>query len=1604
MRVHRHLRRSPIFLLAIWILASAAGRVTAAPPTVLSYQGNLATADQEAVDGVLTFTFRLFDDAETGAVLWSETLTDVVVEAGHFSVLLGESTTFASEGLDFSIPYYLEIEVGGEVLTPRVPLTAAPYAMSADRLTPEAIGDGLALGAGGVVSVQGVVSGMIVDGTIADADVAADAAIAPTKIAGTAVTLNGIETLTGKTLDLPVIRVADSALTVVDNDAPDRTLQLELGLLTPGAPRTLSVPDADGTLVLEHTEQSLTGKLLNADANTFTNLRLGAFATDALVTDLHGSPPAAHTSLPTALAVREYVDSIADGQDTLAELDDVLAGAPADADLLVYNGTHWTSTTVSGDALLSETGVWTIAPDAVALGDDTTGDYVRSLVGGDAVMVGGARAEGADLTLDLMVDNASLGIDTAGLHVRPSGIGPEHIHSAVAGSGLTGGDGSPLDVVTGHGLSSGTEGVGLVLGNDSLALDADGLRVGVLGAEHLAHGSVTDAHVATDAGITDTKLATIQTAGKVAGSAVQLAPDGGLEDSGGLAVKLDGAGLVSGPGGLSLAPLSDDQIPDSVTASRYLPLEGGALAGPVDLGGHALSGLPMPAGPDAAAPRAYVDSLSGTIYWQAPVIDVLGTPPEAWAEGDRYIAAGDSADWTAQRVYEARDGAWQETVPQAGTAAWVDNAQTAYVFTGTTWAPMATTHAHNQLTALQGGNGVDEFYHLSAAEHGYVSGEGAQDLRTTASPTFAGVQTGNATVTGGTVAGTDVDMTGQTLTLDPGQISGDAVTGGTVAGTDVDMTGQTLTLDPGQISGDAVTGGTVAGTDVDMTGQTLTLESDQISGDAVEGGTIDGITIADLITNDVTVNSTFLAPQATVTGTLDASEIHAGTVMIDGAAAVGGGLAVTGDLTATDAYMGTATVGQLTTDQAQVSGSLQAGSLVSNSSVSGASAQFGTVRLDGAPSLADQATTKAYVDNLVQGLSWQRSVTSREAAPPSAYGPGDRFIATADSETWVTGSIYEADDAGGWQETTPEQGFAVWVENEDAQYVFSSDGDWVRLASTQQHGNLSGLQGGDGADQFYHLTGSEHGYVSGPGAQDLRITAAPTFAGLQTGNATITGGTIAGADIDVTGQTLTLDPGQISGDAVSGGTLSGTDLDMTGQTLTLDPGQISGDAVSGGTIDTITVSNATVTGGTISGTDLDMTGQTLTLDPGQISGDAVSGGTIDTVTVSNLTSGNATITGGTIDGALITNSTVDSTPIGTSAPASGTFTNLKATGMVTLGDGPGDVVNVAGMTAFSGVVMLNQDPTADLQAATKQYVDNLVQGLDWQRSVIDLADTPPAEPSEGDRYVAGPGAGTPWTPGLIYEYHGGTWQETPPVGGFALWVQNLGMQYVFNGSAWVELAATQLHNNLSGLQGGDGTDQFYHLSGTEHGYVSGPDAQDLRTTAAPTFAGLQTGNATITGGTIAGADIDMTGQALTLGPGQVSGDAISGGTIDTVTVSNLTSSNATVTGGTVDGVPIGSSAPASGAFTELSTTGKLRVGATTESTDSTTGALTVAGGAGVAGNVNVGGDLTVEGRTTLILSSGVVPAVEGALRYSTELKTIEFFDGAQWVPVNTFAP
>ena len=57
------------------------------------------------------------------------------------------------------------------------------------------------------------------------------------------------------------------------------------------------------------------------------------------------------------------------------------------------------------------------------------------------------------------------------------------------------------------------------------------------------------------------------------------------------------------------------------------------------------------------------------------------------------------------------------------------------------------------------------------------------------------------------------------------------------------------------------------------------------------------------------------------------------------------------------------------------------------------------------------------------------------------------------------------------------------------------------------HNDLGGLQGGQ-ADQYYHLTAAEHGYVSGVNAQSLLTTASPSFVALGLGVGELTAGSI----------------------------------------------------------------------------------------------------------------------------------------------------------------------------------------------------------------------------------------------------------------------------------------------------------------------------------------------------------------------------------------------------------------------------------------------------------------------------------------------------------------
>lgn len=142
---------------------------------------------------------------------------------------------------------------------------------------------------------------------------------------------------------------------------------------------------------------------------------------------------------------------------------------------------------------------------------------------------------------------------------------------------------------------------------------------------------------------------------------------------------------------------------------------------------------------------------------------------------------------------------------------------------------------------------------------------------------------------------------------------------------------------------------------------------------------------------------------------------------------------------------------------------------------------------------------------------------------------------------------------------------------------------------------------------------------------------------------------------------------------------------------------------------------------------------------------------------------------------------------------------------------------VDGTRAFTGTVG-GVTPTAVAHLTTKSYVDSLVQGLDWQDSVLSMTtEHGDAAASGTNRYIAPSTSGT-WTDNYIYEWNVSAWDETIPTEGAAAWVEDEDALYVYNGTDWVAFGSTTNHNVLSGLQGGT-ADEYYHLTSTDYTWL-----------------------------------------------------------------------------------------------------------------------------------------------------------------------------------------
>ena len=119
-----------ITLIFIMLFFLGIGVAFAEIPKIINYQGKVTDAQGAPLTGSYALTFRIYDAESGGNMLWEEAHSGVVVDKGLFNILLG---SVAALSIAFDKPYFLEIKVGSEVMSPRQQIASSAYAMRADK-------------------------------------------------------------------------------------------------------------------------------------------------------------------------------------------------------------------------------------------------------------------------------------------------------------------------------------------------------------------------------------------------------------------------------------------------------------------------------------------------------------------------------------------------------------------------------------------------------------------------------------------------------------------------------------------------------------------------------------------------------------------------------------------------------------------------------------------------------------------------------------------------------------------------------------------------------------------------------------------------------------------------------------------------------------------------------------------------------------------------------------------------------------------------------------------------------------------------------------------------------------------------------------------------------------------------------------------------------------------------------------------------------------------------------------------------------------------------------------------------------------------------------
>jgi hypothetical protein len=106
---------------------------SAVVPTLVNFSGTLTNVEGQPLTGIVGVTFLLYKDQQGGSPLWLETQNVTLNKIGHYTAVLGSTT---SQGLPTDLfasgeARWLAVEAQGQPEQPRIMLLSVPYALKA---------------------------------------------------------------------------------------------------------------------------------------------------------------------------------------------------------------------------------------------------------------------------------------------------------------------------------------------------------------------------------------------------------------------------------------------------------------------------------------------------------------------------------------------------------------------------------------------------------------------------------------------------------------------------------------------------------------------------------------------------------------------------------------------------------------------------------------------------------------------------------------------------------------------------------------------------------------------------------------------------------------------------------------------------------------------------------------------------------------------------------------------------------------------------------------------------------------------------------------------------------------------------------------------------------------------------------------------------------------------------------------------------------------------------------------------------------------------------------------------------------------------------------